>query len=256
MDKWQDIKKTGNIKLNSKSNNEFILIHGYTGSPGDFGKFPIFLNKDLNLGVKVIKLIGHESVIEDLFSLEYKDFLNQLEKELKKELKKGKNIFLGGYSFGAQLALDLASKYPIKGVFLFSIPYSLRFPWSIPFLEKLAYFKKKVKKTKSVLRKHYLEQTFHYIYMPSKGLSIIKLGNKRISSILHKIKCPIIIFHFSSDLFAKKSSIKEILSGVSSKLKKGIYLKDRGHNPFFSSSKLLVFDEVSKFFKRTQLKIK
>jgi esterase/lipase len=256
MDKHQNIKKTGNIKLNSKSNNELILIHGYTGSPGDFGKFPSFLNKELNLEVKAIKLIGHESVIEDLFPLEYEDFLNQLEGELEKELKKGKNIFLGGYSFGAQLALDLASKYPVSGVFLFSIPYSLRFPWNIPFLEKLAYFKKKVKKTKNVLKKHYLEQSFHYIYMPSKGLSIIKVGNKRIKLILHKIKCPIIIFHFSSDLFAKKDSIKEILSSVSSKLKKGIYLQDRGHNPFFSSSKLLVFDEVSKFFKQTQLKTK
>jgi len=250
MDQQENIKKTGNIVLNSNSKNEFFLIHGYTGSPGSFGNFPKFLNKKLNSQVNAVTLRGHETSVEDLLPLEYSDFFSQLEKELKEELKKGKKIFLGGYSFGAQLALDLASKYPVSGLFLFSIPYKLRFPWNLPFLEKILSFKKTFKKNKSVIELHNLEQCFHYPIMPVKGGYLVKFANRKIEKTLNKVTCPIIIFHFSNDLFGKKSSVEEILSKVSSKLKKGVYINQRGHNPFFSSQKLFIFDEVNKFFKR------
>ena len=122
--------KSKEIKLNSKSKKEFFLIHGYTGSPTNFYDLPQYLNKRFNANIVIPVLIGHNTTVEDLDNLNFEDFLPPLEKELKKELNKGKEIILGGYSFGGQLALYLASKYPVKGVFNVSTPIKLKFPFS------------------------------------------------------------------------------------------------------------------------------
>lgn len=136
--------KTIEIKGNSKK--EFFLIHGYTGSPTDFNQLGKYLNKRFNANVKIIRLMGHGTKVEDLDKLEYQDFLEQVESELKKDLDKGREIVIGGLSFGAQLALNLAAKYYIKGIFTVSIPHKLKFPFNIPFLGLLGIFKKKWRK--------------------------------------------------------------------------------------------------------------
>ena len=125
-------QKAKTINIEANSDKEFFLIHGYTGSPTDFNGLENYLNKRFTANIKIIKLNGHGTRGEDLEDLELSNFLEQVEAEFKKDMAKGRKIVVGGVSFGAQLALYLASKYDVRGIFTISIPHKLKFPFNIP----------------------------------------------------------------------------------------------------------------------------
>ena len=82
-------EKTQEIDLKGKSKISFFLIHGYTGSVTDFNELPEYLNKKYDADVKVVRLKGHQERIEKLDDLEYRDFFQQIRRELEKEISKG-----------------------------------------------------------------------------------------------------------------------------------------------------------------------
>ncbi|PUU88259.1 MAG: esterase/lipase [Halanaerobium sp.] len=116
-----------NIELKNDSKTLFFLIHGYTGSPTDFNGLPEYLNSNLDVNVKVMLLRGHGRTVQALDNIGLKDFINQIEAELKSDLEKYEEVILGGVSFGAQMALHFASKFPVDGVFNVCLPYKHHF---------------------------------------------------------------------------------------------------------------------------------
>lgn len=167
------VEKAKEINLKSNSNKEFLLIHGYTGSPTDFNNLASYLHKKFDANVRIPLLKGHGTKIEDLDNLGYEDFLEQVEEELKKDLAKGRKIVLGGYSFGGMLALYLASKYPVEGVVDIVTPYSLKWYFNIPLIFLLIkmkkYWKKHITEKERTLRKN----AFRYEQMHSNGIFIL-----------------------------------------------------------------------------------
>ena len=87
-----DNEKINEIVIKGSSKRSFLLFHGYTGSPGDFDNLPELLNKKFNANVRVIKLLGHGKRVEDLLNYNYKDYKQQIDKEIKKELNNYKNL--------------------------------------------------------------------------------------------------------------------------------------------------------------------
>ncbi len=168
MDKTKIHERARSINLKANSKKEFFLIHGYTGSPTDFNGLGEYLHKKFNANVRIIRLKGHGTKIEDLDKLEYEDFLEQAERGLKKDLKKGREIVIGGVSFGAQLALNLAAKYHVMGVFTVVIPHKLKFPFNIPFMSILGAFKKKWRKRLHATEIKLRKNAFHYKEMHAK----------------------------------------------------------------------------------------
>ncbi|OEG62729.1 MAG: hypothetical protein BHK79_06400 [Halanaerobium sp. MDAL1] len=86
-----------NIELKNDSKALFFLIHGYTGSPTDFNGLPEYLSNTLAVNVKVMLLKGHGRTVQALDNIGLKDFINQIEAELKSDLKKYDEIILGGF---------------------------------------------------------------------------------------------------------------------------------------------------------------
>lgn len=245
-------KKAKTVYLKSKSDKEFFLIHGYTGSPTDFNGFAKYLHKRFNANVKVIRLIGHGETIESLDNVYYKDFLKQIETEIKKDLKKGRKIVVGGYSLGGFFALEIASKYPVVGVFHVATPYSLRFPLNVPGIEILTIFGKywnKSKFAKRIIPKEH----FSYEYFHKNGINIIKESKTRMHSYIKNIKVPYLCIHLKKDSVSKSKAIKKIENQVKSEIRSTRILDQQRHNPFFSESKQEVFKELGDFFEKAQV---
>ena len=253
MDKSKIDKRARDINLKSNTNKEFFLIHGYTGSPTDFNELGEYLHGRFNANIKVIRLKGHGTKIEELDNLSYENFFQQVEKELKKELKRGMNIILGGYSLGAQLALNLAAKYPIKGVFTVSIPYKLKFPFNIPFLSILGIFKKKWRKRLGAVEIKLRENTFHYREMHAKGLKIVKRGIKEISKILKNINAPILTIHSKIEPIGHYRGIEYIERKVKSKVKKSFIFEEPNHNLFYSEDNEEIMKLIGDFFEENDI---
>jgi esterase/lipase len=248
-------RRAREIRLVSNSKREFFLVHGYTGSPTDFRDLGNFLHKKFNANVRIIRLRGHGEVIENLDSLNYNDFLIQAEEELKKSLDLGKEIVLGGLSVGSLIALDLAARYPVKGLFCVSTSFRNKFPLNIfSFLEPLILKKHWVKKTPECEKDLRKNAFFYGLHL--RGLRVIQQGKLSVTPILKNINSPFLAIHVSNDSLFSIKGVEDLLNRVSSKIKKLVVIdnkKERSHNPFYSSKLNEVSEEISLFIEKNRL---
>ncbi|MBU3907058.1 MAG: alpha/beta fold hydrolase [Nanoarchaeota archaeon] len=251
MDYKQVNRKARSINLKSNSDVEFLLIHGYTGSPTDFDGLPEYLHKKLNVNVRVPRLIGHGTNISDLDNLSLDDFLNQVEGEIKSSLKNKKRVILGGISFGGLLALYFASKYPLSGTFNVVSPYRLKFNFLYPFLFLLSKVRKHWTKSISKEERELRKNSFHYSKMHGNGLVIVKSLVKKINKDIFKIRCPCLTIHSFGDKLSKVNGAQTIYSKVGSEINKIIVLDSKAHNIFFSNNNEYVKRIILEFFKDT-----
>ena len=241
-------KRAKEIELKSKSNKEIFLIHGYTGSPTDFNNLPYLLNKKFKANVKVILLKGHGTNVYDLHNYQsFEDYINQVETEFVKDYKKGREIILGGYSFGGQLALYLASKYKVKGVFSVSAPYPLSFFLTSKPLVLLAKIKKEWKKPLPKSEIESRKKAFYYSYMPGHILHIIRMGVKTLKKTLPDIKAPLLLINSKDDIWIPPRSIHLISKKVGSRKKQLHVIEHKGHNLFYSSKQYELYLKILNF---------
>ncbi|MCK5059701.1 MAG: alpha/beta fold hydrolase [Candidatus Pacebacteria bacterium] len=242
------MEKIKSIELSADSNTEIFLIHGYTGSPTDFHQLPYILNKKFNTNVRVILLPGHGTKIEDLDSVTYDDFLMHLTTEIEKDIRKGREIILGGVSMGGLFSLILASRYPVKGVFNVSSPYLLKFPFNILGLVKLHKYKKYWKKASiSHIEKEMRKGAFSYKYMHMNGLNIVRQLRNELKKSMQKIKCPILTIYSTNDRIGRPESLRVIQNNVGSTVKYEKMFSIKPHNVFFSDGNSEVNDQILRF---------
>ncbi len=254
MDKSIVDKKARAINIKASTKREFFLLHGYTGSPTDFNLLGKYLNKRFNANVKIIRLRGHGERIENLKGLRYKDFLFQSEKELKKEIDRGMEIILGGISMGSFMALQLASKYPIKGVVNISASFKNKFfTGVIAFFEPLI-LKKHWKKKFSDSEKKFRENGFFYD-TDIKGLKILKQAKKELKKVWRKITVPSLIIHSAEDKVFHPRSAKIISRNINSKINEIFIFNElnAGHNPFYSSNHEKLYKIIGDFVEKNKL---
>ncbi|MBT4135890.1 alpha/beta fold hydrolase [archaeon] len=249
MDK-RTISKTKSRIINGKRKKTFLLFHGYSGGPDDFSLLPELLNKEFNVKVVVPLLKGHGTVVSDMYNYSHKDYIVQAEKELKKELENGNSVILGGFSFGGQLALYLAGKYPIEKVFVISTPYKLSFGLSSRVLTNVAKLKKKWKKKLNPVEKKLREKAFYYDFIPGRSLEIVNNLNKLLKKHLPKITCPVIAINAKSDTLIPKNSGNKLLKKINSTDSESFIISYSSHNIFFHPKNKLMFDKVIEFLKK------
>ena len=241
------MRKIHSVNLQADSKILYFLIHGYTGSPTDFDGLPEYLQKTQKANVKIMLLPGHGTRIEDLDSLELNDFLIPIENELKKNLDLYDKIIIGGVSFGAQVALYLATKYPVQGVFDVSAPYKFRFLFNIPGIALLGRIKKYWSKSISGKELELREHAVYYKAMHSNGLKLAKQLSQILSKEIFKIKCPILSIHSKHDTLGNYKGLK-LLDRKIKVLHKIVLFNDKKHNLFFTKRRFDIQKIVQKFF--------
>jgi len=190
---------------------------------------------------------GHGTKIEDLDDVTYHDLLEQIEAELKHDLKKGRKIIVGGVSLGALFALIIAAKYPMLGVFDVCSPYYLKFPFNVKGIEILGKFKKHWAKHRYPDEKKKRANMFTYDAMHVNGLTIVKHARKELDKVFPKIKCPILSIHSYTDPIGHYKSLKKIQKRVRSKLKERRIISTKDHNVFYSMNNEEVYSLIFNF---------
>jgi esterase/lipase len=243
-------KKISSIRLKAKSDLEFFMIHGYSGSPTDFGKLPNLLHKKFKANVYCPLLPGHGTRIEDLYGLELNDFINFVETELTKEINSGKRIILIGISLGAQLAMYLASKFRTDGLILCSTTHHLRPITKLSILKLVHYIKRSFPKNyhpnEIELRKH----AFYYDRMPTKSLCLSLNLRKITEPNLGDIDCPVLFVHGKTEKLGDANKLPLISNKISSKVKEINLIDVPNHNLFYSERREKVYDNIIKFIRK------
>lgn len=237
------------INLKYKSDKEFFMIHGYSGSPRDFSLLPEYLHKKFKANVRVPLLKGHGTKVEDLDNVTYNDFVEQVEVEFLKGKENGRKIVLVGICFGAQLALYLASKYKVEGIIAISPPYKMKFPFNIPGIGVLGYVNKYWKKHATVdeQEKRLKAGDANYSHMHANGLKIAQMASKELDGVMGKVTSPCLIVTSKGDRIGKYKSGELIANKISSKNSKVLTFNTEVHNLFYSLVEKSVEDEIRKY---------
>lgn len=237
------------VYLQSGSETLFFLIHGYTGSTSDFNGLPGFLRENYDMDIIIPLLPGHGTRIEDLEGLRFRDFFTFVEKVFVEEQKNYQRIFIGGISFGAQLALVLASRYDVQGVFHACIPYQLKFPFSLPGIQLLGsvkkYWRKKIPEQERKLR----ASSFYYSHMPAFALSIVREANRVLDSYISNISCPLLALHSFYDPIGSVRGL-DFLERQMNTIFERVIFSDSNHNIFFSESRHTAYKRIGDFFEK------
>ncbi|MBU1036606.1 alpha/beta fold hydrolase [Patescibacteria group bacterium] len=228
-----------------------ILIHGFTGSPDDFRDLAKFL---VNRGITVsaILLPGHGSYWKDLEKTTHYHWWKTVDDEINKARGKYKKIYLIGYSFGANLAFDMAARYPkeITSVISLGISVYLRREFLIKtLLPFFHFFLKRIKK--DYIKKDQIadyEDRGCYLYIPTASTyEFYKFINTYTKKELAKVTVPSLIIHSQDDTITNPKSSQFVHQRINSPKKELLILDDINHNPLISERKDVIFSKIMEF---------
>lgn len=251
MDEQTVHEQARSIHIAGDADLVLFLIHGYTGSSTDFNGLPALFNERFRASVFVPRLIGHGTRVEDLYGLTHQDFINQIDTLFAPLVSSAKRIIVGGHSFGGLLALYLAARYPVSGVFTTGAPYRLAFPFNIPLFSSIASIKKTWDKRLSEAELEERKDTFYYKQMPSSAPRIVRAINKLLTPLLPQITCPLLNIHSTSDHVSNPKSGELIARRASSRVKRSIVLRHSRHGIFYSTDKETMPAVIADFFENS-----
>ncbi|WP_141433273.1 carboxylesterase [Bacillus sp. 03113] len=96
-----------------------LCIHGFTGAPSEIEPLAQYLQENTNWSLVIPTLPGHGETL-DLKGVQYNQWIEHAENELKLLLAKCDTVYVIGFSMGGLIASYLAVHYPIKKLVLLS----------------------------------------------------------------------------------------------------------------------------------------
>ncbi len=190
-----------------KSENQkagVLLIHGYMAAPEEMKKLAQYLYEQ-SFTVYVPRLKGHGTAPEDLSETKYIEWIESVEEGyviLKHTCEK---LFVGGFSTGAALALDLCRRTnDIQGVFAVAPPMQLKDLGS-HLAPAITMFNNMMKKaylsnmTKEFVTNNPENPHINYLRNPVSGIRELERLTKNLASVLKDIKLPALVIQSRND---------------------------------------------------------
>lgn len=220
-----------------------LLVHGFTGSPGEMLPLGQYLNK-CGYTVKGILLPGHGTTPEDLRKTDWQDWYGKLIKEYNSLAKKYNKVFVIGLSMGGLLTLYLASQSKITGgIASLCAPIYIA-DKRVKITPLLKYFKKYIKKPGNGNK---YPGYYWYDCYPVRSLANLLKLIKVVKINLENITCPTLLIQAKKDGTIDPSSAQFIYSQISTANKELIWLGESGHIVTLDKEKEKVFLEIEKF---------
>ncbi|MGI6226817.1 MAG: alpha/beta hydrolase [Peptococcales bacterium] len=222
-----------------------LLIHGFTGSPGEMRPLGEHLHNK-GYTVKGVLLPGHGTCVRDLAKTNWQNWYSEVVtgyNELKKQCEK---LFVIGLSMGGALALHLAANKNINGgIVSICTPIFLakQKAYLAPYLQ---YFIKYSRK-KSYTNKNY--KSFWYDQYPISCTASLVKSLPIIKKELKSITNPILIIQSSLDKTVKPESAQYIYDNIGSKEKRLYWLNNSGHIATLDTERNKVFLWTEDFIK-------
>jgi len=227
-----------------------LLVHGWTSTPYEVRRLGKYLNES-GYTVYGPMLKGHGTEPKDLEGVKWSDWLTDVEaahQELKKECEE---IFIGGTSIGANLAVHFAAKgNDVAGLVLMAMPYKIKY-------ETVAVA---AAKTMKLFRKYHRK-----FYPPTFGLSttitrLISYQKYPIDSALETfdlikktrgafldITQPCFMIQSTHDHIVAKDNLERMYADARSKKKQKKYVKQAYHTFISDIKNEHVFEDVLNF---------
>lgn len=213
-----------------------LLVHGWTSTAYEVRRLGKFLN-EAGFTVAGPMLRGHGTKPEDLENVKWQDWKEDLLMAVENLKKNCDEIYLGGTSVGANLAIMLALEKPeVRGLILMAMPYKIKFEKLLWLWANLIILFKKY-------NKKYYPPTFGASATITRIISYQKYSIKSALEVqkvfelsrkmLPEVKQPCFLIQSRHDHIVSYRSMDVIYAKLGSKIKMKKYIS-RAYHTFIS----------------------
>ena len=228
-----------------------LLVHGWTSTSYEVRKLGEFLNAS-GYTVYAPLLRGHGTRSEDLESVKWSDWLEDVEIGYGKLKKDSEKVFVVGTSIGATLAILLAAKISdVSGIILLATPFRLRTEMFLRFMAKvfLLFGKKYYRKyypptfgSSGLVTRLVSYQTYPVVSV-IETFRAVREARKMISNVIQ----PCLVMQSTSDHIVHRNSLEDIFKSVNSSVKRKKYIPKSYHTFIADINNEHVFQDILDF---------
>lgn len=232
-----------------------LLIHGYMAAPAEVRGLADHL-QGLGYWVCTPRIRGHGTAPEDLADRVYLDWVVSVEEGYALLKNMCDTLFVGGFSTGAGLALDLVTRLDsasgVKGVFAVAPPmqlkdYSSRF---IPAVDTWNALMKRLRidrVRKEFIVNHPENPHINYTRNPVSGIREIERLMDQLAPKLEKITMPALIVQSSRDPVVNPKGSRKIFDSIASEEKEYRLFNFSRHGILLHDGSEKVYRAVAEF---------
>ena len=224
-----------------------LIVHGITSTTSSM-KFLAEQFANAGYNVELSSLTGHGTKWQDMNSVKYTDWVDDLEKALIKLQERCSRIFFCGLSLGGGLALYLTGKHPeIAGTILINHASKFTHPkfWFVPLIKKI------IPSTPALASdiKDPNSKEIAYDRTPTIGIYEMLKMLKKVKKMLPNITQSVLIFKSLEDHVIPKISATFTMKKLGSKDKELIWLENSYHVAPMDYDKELIAEKSIEFIK-------
>lgn len=241
------------VYLKGNNSKAVLMIHGYIGSPTDYGRLPELVNR-LGYTVSVPLLPGHGRDPHEFSKISSRELIDYVEAEYSKLAKTHDEVIVIGFSMGGALVTLLENKYQFKQLVLLAPYYEIAHQWYYLFSAETyantftpyVPYLYRPKSFKQVNDRRFLDKIIAYDYISTKGSrAAIELG-KMAHGSAKNIKAETLIIHSKKDKATSYKAAKEMAKSMNA-LEKFVSLEKSNHMILWDYESELVEKEVLNF---------
>ena len=247
------IKGAEPIFVKGKNSKAILMIHGYIGSPTDYGRLPKILHA-LGYTISVPLLPGHGRDPREFSKVTSQELIDFVNAEYEKLEQTHDEVIVIGFSMGGALATLLANQHAFKRLVLLAPYYEIAHQWYyllpaetysntfapyVPYVYRPKLFKQINDRTS-------IDKIIDYDFISTKGSqAVIELGKEARKSAKN-IKARTLVIHSWKDKATDYKTSKEIAGELDS-LEKFISLEKSNHMILWDYESEIVENEILNF---------
>jgi carboxylesterase len=226
------IKGAEPFRFDVPSDVACLLVHGFTGTPGELRELGQFLAEQ-GIASRGVLLRGHGTRPQDLAASSFRDWVDDVEAELDSLLAEGKRVFLCGLSMGGTLTLNVAARRSgdprLAGVISLAAPLRI-VNWRLHFLPLVGLVRRWQRwsdpdiKDRAAWERHLGYRAFP-IQALRQLLSLLRDTRGRVAQVNH----PLLILHSRADHTVAAFNAELIHRTVASEHRKLVWLENSFH---------------------------
>ncbi|MED1472601.1 alpha/beta hydrolase [Bacillus salipaludis] len=221
-----------------------LCIHGFTGAPYEVEPLVEYLSERTNWSFSVPTLPGHGETLS-LKGVQYQQWIECAEAELKKLLQTCEEVYVIGFSMGGLIAAYLAANYPVNKLILLSAAALYINPKQMAVELKTML----IDSLRGNLRENELFQRYLRKIKATPIAATLQFRQlvSFIKPLLHQVEVPTLIAQGECDGMVPPKSAEYLYRTINSKKKRITYIKDSQHHICHCEEKAALFSQVYDF---------
>ena len=241
---------------NGNAETGVLLIHGYMAAPMEVRALARHLHETLGCHVYAPRLRGHGTSPEDLAGRQFLEWIDSVDEGYAILKHMCKTVIAGGFSMGAGLALELASRVDgLDGVFAISPPmrlqdFSTRLVPMINMWNRVMHRMNRDRSSKEFVDNHPENPHINYLRNPLSAVAEMGKLMDRTASRLSQIEIPALLLQSMADPVVSSKGSLSIFERIAAKEKEYLLVNIPRHGIINGEDTRRVYQAITDFIGR------